>query len=632
MGILDLSAESADLSARDSVRALPRTLGERVEASAGEIFSPDRYFNIAGARTEAWQRSIDELHATTGQKYLNPYASVTTEEAMSPDFQPGQIVQQRQSRIIEAARMARAQGNDDLFDPENIDRYIAEEATRRRERAASFVGTGNGIGNFVASVGMSAVEPINVLALAVPVTRLPSIAAVRTGETFMRNVGKEFLFQAGANVATQALTEALDYRTRAPLGTEQTVGEVAGNVAAAGLFGGVLGGGVRALHLKWLGLPERLRLEAPLEVRDAFRVVEAEAIYSGQNRLGVDPLLHERYQGRAMDAVLRGRPVDLADLSRTADTPLTALGTILRSEPAAIRADISGLGNAVDRVRALPDTEIEAVLREARPDAFRQVDDIARRAAELDARVAQINEELNQIGLPDVVDLDTAARLQDIDTQLAKKGLRRQVREDLIREREMISQSVDPQGRLAEELKTLRADFFPEQQKALKEIADARDALAREREAAQSVVTREIEQVRNRLGSLDFGRSFADEVPADVLAREFGDIEPAKLGEAVQRADMMRQGRIFREIVGDPGSAGFSRAAEAPPSRAAEMFTPEQTKALETETARLLENETNAAREVSIDGRTMSAREAMEDADRMAKDAQAALGCAMGSL
>lgn len=631
MGILDLSADVADLSARDSVRALPRTLGERVEASAAEIFSPDRYFNIAGARTEAWQRAADELFDATGQKFLNPYAAVTTQEAMDPNFQPGQIVQQRQNKIIEAARMARAQGNEALFDPENIDRYIAEEATRRRERAASFVGTGNGIGNFVASVAMSSVEPVNVIALAVPVTRLPSIAAVRTGETFFRNMARETLFQAGANVATQALTEALDYRSRAPLGTEQTIGEVAGNVAAAGVFGGVLGGGVRALHLKWLGLPEKLRLEAPLEVRDAFRVIEAESIYSGQNRLGVDPLLHERYQGRVMDAILRGRPVDLADLPRTADTPLTALGTILRSEPATIRADISGLGNAVDRVRALPDGEIEAVLREARPDAFRQIDDIARRSAELDARVAAINSELNQIGLPDVVDLDTAARLQDIEEQLARKGLRRQVREDLIREREMISQSVDPQGRLAEELKTLRADFFPEQQKALKEIADAREALAREREAAQSTVTREIEQVRKRLGGLDFGRSFADDVPADVLAREFGGVEPAKLGEAIQRADMMRQARIVREVMGDIGGQPF-RPVETASTKADQPMPPEQIKALETETARLMEDKAIAAREVSIDGRTMSAREAMEDADRMAKDAQAALGCAMGSL
>jgi hypothetical protein len=332
-----------------------------------------------------------------------------------------------------------------------------------------------------------------------------------------------------------------------------------------------------------------------------------------------------------MDAVLRGRPVDLADLSRTADTPLTALGTILRSEPDTIRADISGLGSALDRVRALPDGEIEAVLREARPEVFKQIDDIARRAAELDARVSQINSEMDQIGLPDVVDLDTAARLQDIEEQLAKKGLRRQVREDLIREREMITQSVDPQGRLAEEIKTLRADFFPEQQKALKEIADAKVGLSREREAAQSVLSREIEQVRNRLGSLTAGRQFADEVPADVLAREFGSVDSAKLSEAIQRADMMRQARIVREVMGDTAGQPF-RPAGSISTKADQALPLEQVKALEAETARLLEDKDIAAREVSIDGRTMSAREAMEDADRMAKDAQAALNCAIGAL
>tara|TARA_R110000868_G_scaffold411706_1_gene707817 strand:- start:35284 stop:37167 length:1884 start_codon:yes stop_codon:yes gene_type:complete len=627
MGLLDLYSRTAGTT-DTPVQALPSTLGERVAATADETFAPDRYFMIQGSRRDMWQRAADELQRVTGEALPNPYMPVTTEEIQRLGNEPA-VQAERRNRIIEASRLARAQGNDDLFDPENIDRYIGEEANRRRGRARDLEGTGNGFLNFLAAAGLETATPHGLVGLFVPVTRVSGATGV--ARSFLGNVLKEGAFQAGTNAALQAGAEGLDFLSRSETGSAQTVGEIATNIAGAAVIGGTLGGGLRALHLKWLGLPERVRADAPLEVKDAFRAIEAEALYSGQNRLGVDPLLHERYQGRAMDAILRGRPVDLADLSRTADTPLTALGTILRNEPAAIRADISGLGNAVDRVRALPDSEVESVLREARPDAFKQIDDIARRAAELDARVSQINSELEQIGLPDVVDLDTAARLQDIDNQLAKKGLRRQTRLDLEREREMITQSVDPRGRLTEELKTLRADFFPEQQKALKEIAEAREALAREREAAQSVVTREIEQTRNRLGSLSAGRQFADEVPADVLAREFGGAEPAKLGDAIQRADMMRQARIVRELMGDPASQPF-RPAEPISTKADQPLPPEQVKALETETARLMENEAVASREVSIDGRTMSAREAVEDADRMAKDAQAALNCAIGAL
>ncbi len=307
MGLLDLYAAQADRSAPNPLQAAPRTLGERVEATAAETFAPDRYFRLEGARRDMWQRSTDDLYQATGERFANPLDPPTPDEL----FKDGvavplpEIRQNRQNQIINAARMARAAGNDALFDPENIDRYIAEEATRRRERAGSYVGTGNGVGNFLASTILETATPHGVVGLAIPVTRLPSAAASSIGRTFLANVGREAAFQATANAGLQAIAEALDAASRGEVGTAPTLGESLINVAGAGAFGGLIGGGVRALHLKWLGLPESVRAQAPLEVRDAFRVIEADALYSGQNRLGVDPMLHERYQGNAMDAVMR---------------------------------------------------------------------------------------------------------------------------------------------------------------------------------------------------------------------------------------------------------------------------------------------------------------------------------------
>lgn len=621
MGLLDIYARTAGTT-DTPLQALPRTLGERVEATAAETFAPDRYFTIAGARSERWQKVVDALH-DQGQTFLNPYGAVTAEEMMRLGNQPA-VTAERSQKIIEAARLMR-ETIPEFPDPELIDRAIGEEGQRRRDAAARMVGTGNGVLNFLASAALETATPHGIVGLVVPVTRLPSAAASAVGRTFLGNVGREALFQAGANAALQAGAEGLDYLSRSETGSAQTLGEVATNIAGAAVIGGAIGGGVRALHLKWLGLPERVRADAPLEVRDAFRTIEADALYSGQNRLGVDPLLHERYQGNAMDAVMRGRPVELADLTRTADTPMTALGTILRNTPETIRADIGGFGNTLDRVRALPDSEIEALLREVRPDAFAALDDIARRSAELDARAAAIDREVSQIGVSDVVDIDTGARLQFVEDRLKAKGLRKKERADLERERETIVQSIDPQGKLPKELAAVRADFFPEQQAALKEIEEARAALKRETDAARSVVAREIDQVRGRIDSLTVGNRFADEVPADVLAREFGGT-PDNLGAALMRADILRQARMVREILPD----GVAPRVDAKVNDPARPMPPELVAALKTETARLVEGRPDL--EVEIDGRIMSASKAMEEADRLDRDATAAIKCAVGSL
>ena len=622
MGLLDLHAVQAGIT-EPPLQTLPRTVGERVEATIGDTFAPDRYFTIGTARREMWQRAVDELHGATGEALPNPYGAVTPAEMMRLGNQPA-IEAERRNAIIEKARAAR-ETTPDLFDPENIDRYIGEEAQRRRGKAASYEGTGNGIVNFLAAAGLETLTPHGAIGLVIPVTRLPGAAASAVGRTFLGNVGREAAFQGAANAGLQTFAEGLDYLSRSETGTAQTLGEVVTNIAGAAVIGGAIGGGVRALHLKWLGLSEKVRADAPIEVRDAFRVIEAESLYSGQNRLGVDPLLHERYQGRATDAVMRGRPVELADLSRTADTPMTALGTILRNSPETIRADIGGLGNALDRIKALPDQEIESFLREVRPEAFAALDDIARRSAELDARAAAIDQEVSQIGVSDIVDIDTGARLQFVDERLKAKGLRKKERADLERERESIVESIDPQGKLPGELTKVRADFLPEQQAALREIEEARVALKRETDAARSVLTREVEQVRGKIDGLTVGSRYADDAPADVLAREFGGT-PDNLGAALVRADVLRQARMLREF-----GIGETPRATAPETTApAAALTPEQTAALKTETARLVE--ANPQLEVEINGRTMSAAKAMEEADRLDKEANIAMNCAVGAL
>lgn len=633
VGLLDIYAEQSDLSAREPLTAMPRTLAERTEATAAETFSPDRYFTSRGAQRDMWQRSVDELHKATGQTYQNPYGAVTSEEMMRLGNQPA-IEAERRQRIIDATRMARANGNEDLFNAEEIDAYIGAESKRRRDTAHRLAGTGNGIGNFIVGMGLETATPHGLAGLLVPVTRMPSAAASVIGETFLRNVAREAAFQAGANMGIQAGAETLDYLSRRQFGTEQTAAELAANIATAGVAGALIGGGVRALHLKWLGLPEEVRASAPLEVKDAFRVLELDALYAARNRLGLPWELHERYSGRANDAVLRGMPVDLGHMAGAGESPMTALSTILRGAPdGAGGLRVQGLEREIGRLRSLPDTEIDALAREARPKTFATLDAVDAKLRALDERDAALTREAEQIGVPDIIDLDTAALINDAVENLKRTDLTRQQRIDYEHQRDTWLQSIDPHGVVARELEDTRKDFFPEHAAERVKIAEERVALMRERAGAESVARGEVDAFRKKLESMSFGRQFVDDVTPEVLAREL-ETTPVDFADALMRADMARQMAIARD-------AGFFAARTDPEGRApapvsavasskpVEM-TPEQAAALDNQAKQLLEQPDVADHKIVIEGNEMSARAAMEEVEQMRRDAAAAAACVVG--
>lgn len=607
MGLLDLHAAQAGIT-EPPLQTLPRTLGERVEVTAAETFAPDRYFSINRARRDMWQRSIDELHEATGEALPNPYGAVTPAEMMRLGNQPA-IEQERRNVIIEKARAAREQ-KPDLFDPENIDRYIGEEANRRRQRAGSYQDTGNGILNFLASAVLETGTPHGIAGLAIPVTRLPMAASSAVGRTFLGNVGREAAFQAGANSALQAAAEGLDALSRGETGTSAGLGEILTNIAGAAVIGGAIGGGVRALHLKWLGLPEKVRADAPLEVKDAFRVIEADALYSGQNRLGVDPLLHERYQGNAMDAVMRGRPVDFADLSRTADTPMTALGTILRQQTDQPDIRVRDPAPLFERMGALPDSEIEAFAREARPNSFARLDRVEAEIAAARASLAEI--EGRQPSVADLLDPDTAMRVADIEQDLAAPALTRKERTALERERDMIMATVDPRDRLPKQAEKAQRTERAAAEKQIAKLEEIRQEAKATADAATADLRRKMERYAAKVD------------PAEAIA-DLGFKAPADFGMALARADILRQARMVRDILPE----GVTPRATDVDLKVNEI-TPEQTAALKTEAARLVE--ANPQLEVEIEGRTMSATKAMEEADRLDKEASIAMNCAVGAL
>jgi hypothetical protein len=224
---------------------------------------------------------------------------------------------------------------------------------------------------------------------------------------------------------------------RSETGTAPTLGEAAGNVAMGTAAGAILGGafhaahaGPKALYERWNRLPEAVRENAPLEVRDAMKVLEHDTIYGEANRLGLPWATHERYQNAANDPILRGRAVRLEDL-QPADTPMTALGTILREEAAAGRVDPEALQRGAARVAALPDAELEPFVRQMKPGSFKALDEVNAKLDDIKQRHEAIQREADQIGVPDVVDIDTAAILNDIDRRLNSAPVTREQRRAL---------------------------------------------------------------------------------------------------------------------------------------------------------------------------------------------------------
>lgn len=627
MGIMDLYAAQSGVN-EQPLQALPRSFGERFGAEVDAATAPDRYFNLNASRRDMWQRAIDDVHGATGEAFSNPYGAVTPEEMTRLGNQPA-VIAERRNKIIEASRMVRAAGNDQLFDPENIDRYIGEEGNRARGTAAEFEGTGNGLGAFLG--GMAAPTPENLVGLVVPPLRISTGAAV-VGNTFLRGLAREAGYQAAVNMGLEALAEGADVAARGETGTAPGLGEVAGNVAMAGVAGAVLGGGIHAahagavkLHQMWTGLPEEVRAKAPLEVQDAFRTIESEALYSGQNRLGIDPMVHERYQGQAFDAVMRGRAVALDELA-PADTPMTALGTILRQQtgtvemPRLVGIPDEGLRDAFARTAALPDSEIEPFAREARPRSFARLDRVE---GDLQQARAQLDEITSQRpSIADLVDPDTAERLQDIDADLARSGLRRQRRDELEREREMILQTVDPRDRLPRQAEK-------DQQAKIVDIEQRIAKLEETRAEARKTSDAAVADLKTKLGR--YG-DMAEPAQPQAVAQDLGFTEPAGLADAIHRADLFRQAAIAREAMPaaeSPAQDAVRQAsvAERPATSAATESPPdpEQLAALKTQADAVLAEPGRLG-----DFKRYAVRE-LDAADLQMKDATAAIRCAMGA-
>lgn len=414
MSLLDIAAQQSGPTGQPLIQT-PSTPRERFGAEFdASLYAGDRWFNLNSSRREGHQTVVDALHTATGQTFLNPYGPVTSEEMMRLGNQPA-LIEERKQKLRDArnALQQEAGVGDVLPDPDMVDRQIGEQGEALRTRAARLVDTGNGLAAFAG--GALAPTPENIAGLLIPPSKMV-FGATTVARGFLAGVGREALYQGATQGALTAASEGLDVLARSETGTRSTAPEVLGNIALGTAAGAVLGGafhaaatGPKALWERWNRLPEAVKENAPLEVRDAFRIIQNDTIYGDANRLGLPWAMHEKFEREAMDPILRGKAAVLDEL-RPEDTPLsalasvlrkgTALDTILRDGEAAGRFDLEGLQRGAARVAALPDAELEPFARQVNPKPFTALDRVAAQLEELRGKLETL-----KAAAPDAVEL-----------------------------------------------------------------------------------------------------------------------------------------------------------------------------------------------------------------------------------
>lgn len=658
-GLLDLYAAQAGPSGPALIQT-PSTPGERFSAEMGAATAPDRYFNLNGSRRNWYGRTIDELKAETGQAHLNPLDPPTREEM----FKDGvavpttQIQTDRLNKLIEANRALR-EVKPDAINAEGIDTFIGVEGDAARQKAAELHDTGNGF--FAFAGGALALTPENIGGMMLPPSRLV-LGAVPIARGFMSSVLREGLYQGAANAGLTAATTGLDVLARKETGTAPTTGEVAADIAMGFAGGAVLGAGFHALHAgpralweRWTALPEKVRDNAPLEVKDAMTVLQQDAIYSNANRLGLPWDLHERYQGKALDAIMRGRMPDLGEL-RPGDPGMTGLGTVLRHAPSLqfggddtwlagmARGDVKGaqeLLHAWETDMAGHPRQAEGIkhAKERLESAQRYFDQLPPRSRGLDLSLpnASINlpsqkdimghvaaespKDWERLGAARKELADTQAKLDKIEGDPAwvvspgtpDKATAR-VLADLESRLEK-AKSHDEQARIADQIDGIRESLTP---------ATERAKLTAQREELQGEVDSLMRRFERRAGevgdtALDVGAQL--EKPKGKAAKVNPDLaEPGDLTKQLQAAEFNRQIRMAQEAATPARTEVNGQTRTATDKGGLPVETPE----IEAAAKAVMEGKGGAL----ADFRKAVAKE-MDGLDLEMKDAEAAMRCVM---
>ena len=294
MSILGLMGNTADQGqTTPDLSALPSTHGERMGAAWDAGNSPDRFWNVNSARKERADKIIDDLHAMTGERLLNPFDNSPTQAEIRENLgQPTTVIYAKRLEALREARRGRPRpaSSSSAACPRTI--LTSTASTPRSPRRAvpggradeRLTGTGGGFGGFIGAAGAEMMSPLSILTAFMPVTRMPLAIAEAHDRRICPQRRPRGAVPGRHAGAVQACRPTSTTRRARQFGTEQTTAQIFEEIRRRTVGGAFLGGAFRAAHLGILKLASR-GVEIPPAVRDAAVMAEGAELYGTKNPL-----------------------------------------------------------------------------------------------------------------------------------------------------------------------------------------------------------------------------------------------------------------------------------------------------------------------------------------------------------
>lgn len=217
------------------------------------------------------------------------------------DFSPDETLETSARGMFDAWKKQNPQSSLSFPDRDFIDK----EAVRRGSATISegkgmerrSTGFGSTVGGFAGTMAGAMTDPINAV-------------SVMFGAGAASGVLRTALVEAGISAGSESFIQATNYDWRKEIDPTYSVSEAVGEVAAAGVGGAVLGGGIKGLAAAW----QRAKTGSwPSHVKDTANVVTREAATpSSRFEKSVSgESAHKAALTKSLDDLIQSRPVEL---------------------------------------------------------------------------------------------------------------------------------------------------------------------------------------------------------------------------------------------------------------------------------------------------------------------------------
>lgn len=356
----DEQAETEKLAMQQAAPDLPIGFGEAFRTSVDTRAKFSGTLAENSNRYDVWQKTLDRFEELTGEALPNP------------EVGDGQTIRGQIAKRFDARRADIG----DLKAPEEQDVAAGALQTAQDARARDTAAQGRardfgaGLGFFTGDAAAAMADPVN-------------IAGMALGAPAAAGILRTALMEGGAALLSETAVQASTYGFKTQADPTFSLGDAASEVAAAGVGGAVLGGGIKGLASVW----RRYRgsgAAVPRHVVDAGNVVDSEADIATSNPFpdAAGEAKHTGALAKAVDDVSAGRPVDVSE----AVGPVVAREGLADLDPPAARAASEG-SPLVEKARAAPESLTPAergdlvatrVHDAAPPEAFAAVSAAAR--------------------------------------------------------------------------------------------------------------------------------------------------------------------------------------------------------------------------------------------------------------